>query len=623
MGFVIPAGLFLSALAVPIIIFYMLKLRRLPAPVSSVLLWQKVIRDREANAPWQRLRRNLLLLLQLLTLALMVMAFARPFLNVEAKVQGNVVILLDASASMQSTDVGASRYEAARNAAWDVISTLRPTDMVTIINVEHIPHVLISATGDRAAIKKTLDEASAGYAIADWKSALALAASGAAANPDTSIVAISDGAIPPDLPTMPVPTKFIQVGQGRENIGITALSVRTGREGPQVFMAARNFGEGEASALAEILLDGELFAAREIAIQPGREETLSLEELPPDIKVVEAHLDTKDNFHADDRAWTVYATGKTAGILLVTEGNLFLERALSLLPSIKTVKANPNQPLPETDFDLTIFDRALPEEDPTILTPQGKSNVFVIAPPRSTGLFEVNGILTNTVITKADAESPLLAYVDVDSLHVAQAQKIEQPPWARSIIEARGGPLLIEGETGGRRVAVLAFEVNKSDWPLQIGFPIFIANLTNRMTSSGEFSPLITSGASGVIHPGDSVPLKPPPEADSLVITTPSGRKYELPVGDAVPAFGNTGEPGLYAVSARIKNEYKDTGFFAVNLLDEEESDITPGRGIITGSGIEGDEQELTGRREFWWPLAMAAFVVLIVEWWVYKRSDL
>ena len=76
MSFLAPLALALAALGLPILILYMLKLRREEQVVSSTMLWQQVLRDQQANAPWQRLRRNLLLLLQLLLLFLLVMALA-------------------------------------------------------------------------------------------------------------------------------------------------------------------------------------------------------------------------------------------------------------------------------------------------------------------------------------------------------------------------------------------------------------------------------------------------------------------------------------------------------------------------------------------------------------------
>src|SRR3954454_15402841 len=109
MGILLPAALVLLALAIPIIIFYMLRLRREELQVSSSLLWRRALQDRTANAPWQKLRRNLLLLVQLLLLLLLVLSLARPFLFTKSAAAGNLVVVLDASASMQATDEDGGR----------------------------------------------------------------------------------------------------------------------------------------------------------------------------------------------------------------------------------------------------------------------------------------------------------------------------------------------------------------------------------------------------------------------------------------------------------------------------------------------------------------------------------
>src|SRR4029079_942700 len=104
MGFLIPVALGLLALAVPIVIFYMLRLRRNDLPVASSLLWRQALQDRTANAPWQKITSNLLLLLPLLLLPLLVFSLARPFIFAEATATGSLVVVLDASASMRSID---------------------------------------------------------------------------------------------------------------------------------------------------------------------------------------------------------------------------------------------------------------------------------------------------------------------------------------------------------------------------------------------------------------------------------------------------------------------------------------------------------------------------------------
>src|SRR5690606_15632148 len=104
MSFLTPLAFLGALLAIPILLLYMLRLRRREVTVSSTFLWQQILRDREANTPWQRLRRNLLLFLQLLILALLVFALARPFIVVPSVGAGQIALLLDASASMNATD---------------------------------------------------------------------------------------------------------------------------------------------------------------------------------------------------------------------------------------------------------------------------------------------------------------------------------------------------------------------------------------------------------------------------------------------------------------------------------------------------------------------------------------
>src|SRR5512145_1819666 len=135
MHFLTPLGFFLAALAIPILLLYMLKLRRKQVQVSSTFLWVQLLRDQQANAPWQKLKRNLLLILQLLILASLVIAFARPAIPVPAVASGSVIVLLDASASMNATDVSPSRFEEARKSIDALINGLSGGSSMTLILV--------------------------------------------------------------------------------------------------------------------------------------------------------------------------------------------------------------------------------------------------------------------------------------------------------------------------------------------------------------------------------------------------------------------------------------------------------------------------------------------------------
>ena len=140
MQFLTPLAFALSALAIPILLLYMLKLRRKQTQVSSTMLWEKLLREKQANAPWQKLKRNLLLFLQLLILAALVFALARPALQTKVVASGSVIVMLDASASMNAMDVTPSRFEEARKSVQTLINGLSSNSVHDLDSGCQTPH---------------------------------------------------------------------------------------------------------------------------------------------------------------------------------------------------------------------------------------------------------------------------------------------------------------------------------------------------------------------------------------------------------------------------------------------------------------------------------------------------
>ena len=115
--FMTPAFLWFLAVLPVILILYLLKLRRTEVVISSTLLWLKSLQDLTANAPFQRLRKNLLLLLQLLIALALALALARPYLRAEMLPGQYICLLIDRSASMQTQEKAGTRLDLARESA--------------------------------------------------------------------------------------------------------------------------------------------------------------------------------------------------------------------------------------------------------------------------------------------------------------------------------------------------------------------------------------------------------------------------------------------------------------------------------------------------------------------------
>jgi Ca-activated chloride channel family protein len=473
--------------------------------------------------------------------------------------------------------------------------------------------VLAAATDDRALLRRVLEDAAPTNGPADWEAAFALAAAGLTDVEEPRAVIISDGALPEALPSLPAEVHLVGVGGYGDNLAITALATREGTAGPQAFLRVVNYSDADTEPLVELSADGVLFDARHLVVPAHGSADLTLTDLPYDLYVLQAQLSVQDALPLDDTAWAVHAPPVSGQVLLISTGNLFLERALGALPGVELVRLAPDQPLPAEPYDLYVYDGVITDTLPS-------GNLWLIAPSAlgSDGFpIEVSGFFTATAITRTASGDPLLRYVDLSELHVLQARAVVPPPGARVLIEAEGGPLLFITDQPERRLAVLTFDLHDSDLPLQVAFPILTANLADWLLPRGA------ARLPATVRPGDPVAIPLDSETTEVAISVPDGSRYLLSIGEEPPIFAYTEQLGTYLISELDRSgDVLQSAAFAVNLFDETESDIRSrdivrvGQTEVTAAVREGE-----GRREFWPWLVGAALGVLAVEWWAYQRG--
>ncbi len=621
MSFLAPIAFAGLALGIPILLLYMLRLRRRELLISSTYLWQQVIKDTEANTPWQRLRRNLLLFLQLLILLAMVLALARPFITVPTVSAGKIALLLDASASMAATDLdGQSRFDAAIERALGLVNNMNPQDIISLIRVADIAEPLTAYTDDKLSLRRALESMTVSQGGADWDTALTLAAAGAAGADNFSIVMISDGGIgeigslPANIP-QPI---YLPVARSASNVAITALATRAlAGQPPQLFAQVTNYGDAPADISLVIRLDDVLRLSRSGSIPARSQLPIPFDEpINQDFETLSATLtfdnEVEDYLDLDNQAWTVHSEVNTRRVYYVSGGgNLFLEQALRSLPGVQTFRGNPeNRGLPGERFDLYVFDNWLPNELPD-------ADLLIINPPNATALFSVgSSVDTGGNIEVSAVESPITAYVDLDEMSLLSFRDL-RADWAEPLMRAAAGDLLLVGEVNARQVAIFSFDLRDSNLPLLIAWPVLMANLLD------WFSPAEIVSLPDGLSVGDALVIQPPLFAESVRVTAPDGGVQVLPVrGDAL-VYSDTRQLGIYLLEIVVAGEVKQRQHFAVNLFATGESDITPVAEadlVLGGGAVRLDAEDQLGLREFWIVAALLALLLLLIEWVVYHR---
>ncbi len=618
MSLLAPLALIGAAILGPIIVaMYLLKLRREERTVSSTFLWQRMVRDVEANAPWQRLRRNWLLLLQLLIMALLVLALARPFLFTEGISGRNLVIILDRSASMGAVDDGTTRLDVAKQRALQLVEQLPDGGRATIIAAGGQMEVPASATADQRELREAITGIELSTAgTSDLAQPLTLAAALVSRDEQSEVAVISEGnvTVPAEL-EVPALVSFFPVGSRQDNVAISAMVLQPGVAGQTLFVQATNYDPDTATARRiDVYLDDTLFNAYNVTLQPGEERSIVVD-VPPDVAVAEARLSGADALPLDDRAWAVSRIGSVTNVRVVSPGNRFLDTALALLPGVETTTV----PTTTTTFaesvaqvPITILDRTVPAALPP-------GNLLFIAPPRSTEYFSVTGVLEFPSVQPVVGNEPLLRNASLSDVSILEAVRIVPGTWARVVVDSDGAPLLVAGERDGRRIVVLAFDLLKSDLPLQVAYPLLLSNIINYLAPG--------SGAeAGAVAPGEPISLQLDPAISRVRLTLPDGSTVEPPLDGDTLTFADTDALGVYALELFRDDELIARQRFAVNLFAPAESLVQPQAQIAiqqTG-GIQNAVApgEQAGRQEVWRWLAAMALVVLLIEWLVYQRGS-
>lgn len=611
-AFLSPLFLAFLALIPPIVLLYLLKLRRTNVVIASTFLWRKSLEDLTANAPFQKLRKNLLLFLQILILVCIVGAAARPFFRAEGAAGNNLCVLIDRSASMQTREGSSTRLELAKSKVIDMINTMRGGDKMMVVTFAEKSDVLCELTDERVRLRQAVRDIAPSDTRTKIRDAVLVAHSMKLSVPDLRLVVVTDGRIGDldEIGTRAFAPTFLQVGSSRRNAGIVAFNAREPQPGEterQCFVLVHNESADPLDSTVSLYYNDELASAAEFHADPGGDVQVLFSLKDIEAGVLRAELDHPDDLDVDNKAWLALRPPVKIRTLYVSKGDstsgYFLKRVLLLDPRVELGASDPANYSDTGAYDLTIFDGCAPTN-----LPQG-TILFVNALPPLPGL-STDSSTENPVITSVDAKHPMMRFLNFGNVSVQKAMKLALPEGAQSLASGPSGPLIADVSREGRQIVVVGFDVADSNWPLRLSFPLFVQNLlawTPRGALAGD-SAAVTG------HP---LSILASPDVQTATVRPPVGPEQSVALDPMRPVyFGATEKAGVYTIACGA-----DVEQYAVNLLDKNESSVAPAETLAIGKAeIQGEKGQIQQNHELWRWFLVAALLVLVLEWWIFSR---
>lgn len=639
-GFYALTSAWLFLLLIPLLVFYFLKLKRPQKQIPSLALWRQVINDQRVNSPFQKFKRNLLLLLQLLLLTLLILAAMQPFIPSGAERAEYLPVLIDCSASMAATDEpgGPSRLDLAKERVEELIENLLPDQRLSLIAVHSTARRLTDFTNNKRILHDALKKVKVEHAASELEDALRMTQALSRTQSIKTVVVLTDGNLPSQIDfELPFELNYQKLPSAGTNLGITAFNARRTRAtswdifvrvesaadraaatadrpvgAPVDAGSAKETKKNATSGKVQLIQDGQPVAEDSVILDPGESQRLVFRVDTKDASSLEARLipDEFDALELDNQAYLELPVGRPLTVYCPPEMAGF-RHALQSDDQI-VLSSTEDEGGPVSGYDLAISDR--PED----LAVEAKVSLLVgIVPEELQPLVSVTTGYAE--IVDWQRSDRFLQHVELQDVQIT-----DQPVLATGagtadfeqlgfevIAHGRTGPLMLKKRTGERLAYYLLFHPDRSTLPYRVAFPILVVNAVQialqesalaevRARSTGLLPErtLVADRTYEVVGPGGQ---------QQTVVSQPNGVLSGVPASDV----------GQY----QVREGGKTVARIGVSLLAPLETSLVGVDELqFRELSVGAAESTLKSDHPFWPVLSLLAFGLLLVEWWYFQR---
>ncbi|MEZ6127433.1 MAG: BatA and WFA domain-containing protein [Planctomycetaceae bacterium] len=615
-------GWFFLAL-IPLVILYFLKLKRPRVEIPSLALWQSVVNDQRVNSPFQKFRRNLLLLLQLLLLCLVILALMQPFISAGPETAEYVPVLVDCSASMSAKVQGSddTRLDVAKERVRAMIDNLRGDGRLSLFTFATGGRRLTEFTDDQQLLTRALDEIQPTHRASKLDEVLRMAEAYARTANVQRVIVITDGNLRDRVDfELPFRLEVQRVDRGDQNLGITEMSARrSGADDPNAWdIFVRVAGSTPDGGVGEVTLtqNGAIVGRESVVASVDESERLVFTVDSSDSSLIQATLKT-DQFDSLDLDNTVWLNlPRTRPLRVRVDPELYSwQHAFNVQPDLEIDTGAEAQ---AAEYDLIVSSSEdLKGSHAPIVVYNG------VVPTELQDLISVNDMQAGddpVEIVDWVNTTPLLRHVRLRDVQIGQkaryaegANSLElEKRGYEVLIHAAAGPLMLQRRRGLETEYYFLFHTDRSTLPYRLAFPILVRNVLESALQQAGLAE-VAAVPTGVLPPLSVTPDR------ALTIQGPAGSS------DTVRS---TGSGLLQGIQADFVGQY--------NILDGGDVVASVGTGLLSPletslqavEELQFSELSVTTKetsviesdRQLWWTLALLAFVFLLVEWWYFQR---
>lgn len=574
---------FIGLIVLPMIMaLYLFKKKRKDVRVSSTFLWLMAQQNSSADRSIQKIRKNLLMFLQLLAALLCVFTMTSPYIKAENDVN-SYRLVIDNSLSMSASEEGNTRLEMAKADAVRLVKGSAGGSVFSVSTLNSTQNPIVSSTQDKDFVIKQIEAIEQSYLPVNYDLLPTPEA-------EENLIVFSDTGFESEY------ASSYTYGTPFDNCGIISLNASFDGQNTRVLGKVKNFGSNTIQKQINIYVDDKLYDSDNIIIAPDETKDIVFTRIEGGVTRVKAQLQPEDRFVCDDTRYAVITAGAQKKILLTGE-NAFLERAFGVMPDVQMYKNQSDNIEGLSGYDLYVFNGAVPQTLPA-------DGQIMLLNPEDNSLFKVDGeVEVSGVSTKNSSGIQLTHQI---AFNVYKSKKITLPDWADEIVTSEETPLIFAGSTDRQKLAVIGFDLSNSDLPLKMDFPILIYDILNEFFPSGA----VEGGSTSV---GVQTELNISPLAEKVKVMEPDGSTFDIAPPFPVQPF-KADKTGIYYLE-QVINSVSVYEPFAVNMESSDEQYFN----YTTNGSINED---ITARTRYnydlGWLFSVLAIIVLAAEFGIF-----